>query len=361
MNENQVEEHVEPVAVQEKTTVSKPKTLPLLAAGLAVALVGAVVVWYVVGIQSVKGLSESPFTLTTAKIFKIPVASINGEKIPYGEYVDNIRAMRMFYDTDTTKLDRPSDSEMSDYILSRLLINRLTGQVAAEYKVALNQADIDSIVNTKLLPSFENRDKAEEEITKRYGWSLDHFVSQIVAPTELEQKLAKTYLDSVKDPSKKEAVKAQAQAVLDRIKKGESFEKLAKEFGSDSSKDQGGDLGWFAKGVMLPEFENAAFALKKGQLSNELVETQYGFHIIRVDDKRTTKDKEGKSVEEVKARHILFPTNENDTAPFTTFMNQRLLSSTIKVSKGLHNPFEDLLKKSATSTDVGENTTTTTP
>ena len=355
-----MEEPGMPVAAPELSspkTKKAPNAVALLGAGLGVAVVVGAIIWYVLGIQSVRALSESSFALTTARIFRIPVATINNEKILYTEYADNLRAMKTFYDTDTST-PRPSDAEMSDYIISRLLINRLVSQVAQEYKTSVTKTDLDAIVNTKLLASFESKEKAEEEIMKRYGWTLDQFVQNIVEPTELEQKLSTSYLDSVKNPTEKEEIKAKAQSVLDRIKKGESFEKLAKECGSDSTAEQGGDLGWFARGVMVSEFENAAFSLKKGQLASELVETQFGFHIIRVDDKRTTKSKDGKSVEEVKARHILFKVNDADTSKFTTFMNQRLLSSEIKMSKGLRNPFEEM-KNNASSTEQTSGTDTT--
>ena len=366
MEEKQhTEEHVEGAAqssLGEGVKKTNVKGGTLLFAGLAVALVIAAIVWYILGIQGVRALSESSFTRTTAQIFRIPVASLNGERIPYDEYVENLQGMRLFYDTDTESLPRPTEAEMSDYVLRRLIVDVFVRQIAEEYKVSVTQDEVSTFVQENIVAKYENRQKAEEDVLKRYGWTIDQFAEKFIVPTILDQKLGAVYLESVKDPSKKDAIRTQAQAVLERVNKGESFEKLAKEFSADTSnKDKGGDLGWFGKGIMVPEFENAIFALKKGEVGNELVETQFGFHIVKLDDTRKTKDQEGNEQEEVKARHILFATNDSDTSAFETFMNQRLLSSEIKVSKGLRNPFEELKNSTAGTeeTQVDVETTTT--
>ena len=71
-----------------------------------------------------------------------------------------------------------------------------------------------------------------------------------------------------------------AQDLKAKIVKGESFANLAKEHSIDGSKKRGGDLGFFGRGMMVPEFEKAAFALQKGQVS-DIVKTQFGYHIIK--------------------------------------------------------------------------------
>lgn len=90
-----------------------------------------------------------------------------------------------------------------------------------------------------------------------------------------------------------EKIKAKAQAALERLKKGEDFEAVAKEVNEDDTKATGGELPWFGKdgkldggGQIDDEFVKAAFALEKGQYSQEVVKTRFGFHIVKVDDKR---------------------------------------------------------------------------
>jgi len=81
------------------------------------------------------------------------------------------------------------------------------------------------------------------------------------------------------------ATEAEAKEIQERLKKGEDFAKVAKEKSKDPSAE-GGDLGFFGRGQMLKPFEDAAFSLKEGEISNP-VQTQFGWHIIKVEEKRT--------------------------------------------------------------------------
>ena len=86
-------------------------------------------------------------------------------------------------------------------------------------------------------------------------------------------------------PEKKKEAKKEAEEIYKKVKAGEDFATLAKEYSQDEySAVNGGDLGFVEKGQMVPEFEAAAFGLKKGEVS-EIVESQYGYHIIKVTDK----------------------------------------------------------------------------
>ena len=107
--------------------------------------------------------------------------------------------------------------------------------------------------------------------------------------------------------------KKKAEDLLKKALSGQDFSKLAKKYSEDlGSKDKGGDLGWFGSGKMVPAFEKAAFSLKKGEITKNLVKTQYGYHIIKKTDERELK-KDGKVVKEIRVQHILIKTkSKND-------------------------------------------------
>ena len=81
--------------------------------------------------------------------------------------------------------------------------------------------------------------------------------------------------------------KEEAEAIIKKLAGGAKFEDLAKESSTDGSAQNGGDLGYFSEGQMVPEFEKAAFALKPGEFTKEPVQTQFGFHVIKLEDRRT--------------------------------------------------------------------------
>jgi peptidyl-prolyl cis-trans isomerase D len=91
-----------------------------------------------------------------------------------------------------------------------------------------------------------------------------------------------------KTDAETEEIRKKAEDVLKKAKAGANFADLAKQYSDDTTKDNGGDLGWIVRGQTVPEFEQAAFSLPIGSLS-DLVKTQYGFHIIKVLDRQNAR------------------------------------------------------------------------
>jgi len=112
------------------------------------------------------------------------------------------------------------------------------------------------------------------------------------------------------------ASREKIETLLRRARSGESFESLANEATEDpSGKGRGGDLGWFGRGQMVKPFEEAAFALKEGEVSG-VVETVFGYHIIKVDERRAQTAPGGAAAnDQVRARHILIRYNSAPRSP----------------------------------------------
>lgn len=134
----------------------------------------------------------------------------------------------------------------------------------------------------------------EEDLSAYYEDNLDMFTQE--KQVKASHILFKTAPEATDEEVKK--IEEKAASVLERAKKGEDFAALATEFSEDTTKSKGGDLGYFTQGRMVKEFEDAAFALEPGQIS-ELVKTDYGYHIIKVEDK---KERSVKTYEEARAQ-----------------------------------------------------------
>ena len=131
---------------------------------------------------------------------------------------------------------------------------------------------------------YKNAKVTESDLKKYYDSHKEEFNKDQVEASHI---LIKTVDDANKEltKAKKEAAKKKAEEVLKKVKDGGDFAKLAKEYSQDSSAESGGSLGFFSKGDMVEPFEKSAFSLKVGEIS-DIVETQYGYHIIKVTNKK---------------------------------------------------------------------------
>jgi len=120
-------------------------------------------------------------------------------------------------------------------------------------------------------------------------------LSKQVGPTVTEEAIRARYDKEMADKPGQEEVHArhilvpteeEAKKVIAELKKGADFATLAKQYSKDPGAAQGGDLGWFKKDEMVPAFSAAAFALKPGQVSDKPVKTEFGWHVIKLEEKR---------------------------------------------------------------------------
>lgn len=128
------------------------------------------------------------------------------------------------------------------------------------------------------------KDITDEEALKYY----QEHGEELMQPEQIRVHHILFKVSETADPEKVRSVESKAMRVLERIRKGEDFETLARQYSEDpASALRGGNIGFFSRGDMIKNFEDAAFALKVGQVS-DLVRTQLGFHIIRLDERKSS-------------------------------------------------------------------------
>jgi peptidyl-prolyl cis-trans isomerase C len=256
----------------------------------------------------------APVAATPAAVLQGAVARVNGVAI---DAIELRRAKKVLLRGQTVPADQ--QAEIDKQALGQLLSAELLYQAAAKLEVK----DLDKQIDAKLaegkarftkeedfakaIKELELDEKALRDYTRR-DLLISKFVESVIVPrVKVTEEDARAFYTQNPDKfSRSESVKAShiligvdAKASPEEKKKaGEKAEKLRKELagGADfatlakgnstcPSSQQGGDLGFFGKGQMVPAFEKSAFALKLGEISG-VVETQFGYHIIKLTEKK---------------------------------------------------------------------------
>ncbi len=283
----------------------KPSLLRNFLLGLGVGLVVIIVAGAAIFTLGVYKWGWSGKTTTAVlSALPYPAAMVDSNPIRYSEFLSDVDTLHRFYakiaETENVGGPLPTDAEIRKTAMDRLVQNVVLDEAAVKYNVKVSQQEIDDEYN-KLAQQRTDTD-ISKEIYDLYGWTIPQFKEKVMRPYVMQMKLAEA-MDQ--DAALNKEALDKANAILARARAGEDFAQLAKDNSADpGSAPQGGELGWFAKGVMVPEFEQAAFALKKGEIS-DVVKTKFGYHIIKVEDVKI--DKKTGEVTEVQAAHILIP------------------------------------------------------
>ena len=303
------------------------KSIPALVLLLAVGVVAAVL-----GVRYLKSTGKYPLSAPEKPAVTAPeaaapgggevMATVNGTQITRAEvnHQMDLIARQMGLPQDPShqaQISAMLEQRALDSLVQRTLLN----QAAEKEKVAVQPADVD-----KELAQIKQHFGSPEEFNQRLkalnldestlrrqieqNLILEKLISaHTAADTAISDDEIKQFYDSNPDkikrpemvrashiligvsdgdtPGQKAAKKKQAEDLLAQIKKGADFTELAKKYSADpGSKDNGGDLDFFTREQMVKPFSDEAFSLKKGQLSDKPVETQYGYHIIKKTDQK---------------------------------------------------------------------------
>lgn len=193
---------------------------------------------------------------------------------------------------------------LPNYKLQQLIINAASTSnqdIVDSYRQRFINYNLEILhITDKAIAEDFALETSEEELMNIYNQNIDDYEEPEMRYMKyVKWPIVSEYSDSLR-------VKIETTTLIDRINQGESFIDLANSYtedpGNSANPDSlnGGKLGWFNKGQMVKEFEEAAFSANKGEVVGPIL-TQFGYHIIKIDDKRTNQEGE----EQVNASHIL--------------------------------------------------------
>ena len=284
------------------------------------------------------------------------LAKVNGQevtKVDFERLIKNVEANR-----------GPIPAERRDEVyraaLDQLITYTVMKQEAAARNVAIPDAELDGRVKEmqgqmtadQFAKALSERNTSAEQLRTdtRVDMMIDKmFQGEVASMTAATDAEAKDFYDKNPDKFKqgesvrashilvmanenadeatKKAARTKIEGILKRVRAGEDFAKLASQYSDDGSKSQGGDLGFFPKGQMVPAFDQVAFSLKPGEVS-DVVTTQFGYHIIKVAER---KEPSTVPYEQVKPQVVEFLSNQKKRDRVNAFIQEAKNRARIEV------------------------------
>jgi len=258
------------------------------------------------------------------------IAIVNGKKIPRQSLDQKMNFVKKRYESQGQQLGEQQLTAMKNDIAQSMVEKELLYQKSKELGLKIDSEQVEG-----QLQQFKDQFPDEKQYAQQLatlGYTEDSLRSEIkenlaiqklieeeiASDISISDEALKSYYDSnskefesperVKarhiliksgedaDPADKQEAKKKIQKIQKRMDEGEKFADLARESSDCPSSKKGGDLGFFSQGQMVKPFEEAAFSLEPGEVS-DIVETRFGYHLIQVDDKKPASKK---SFDEVK-------------------------------------------------------------
>ena len=181
-------------------------------------------------------------------------------------------------------------------------MNELPPEIQSQPFMTYYEDLLERVIDIKLFAQEGKKMKLDEEPSVRAAIDfviekvlMQAFLSKYVQENIKEENLKASYNNFIADETSREEIKAshiltdtesEAIDVINMLNDGDDFAELAKNKSTGPSGPSGGDLGWFKRGQMVPPFEKAAFSLNKNEITQRPVQTQFGWHVIKIFDKR---------------------------------------------------------------------------
>lgn len=283
-----------------------------------VLLAAAIMALQVAGVAAAEKKPATTKAAEKSKGLPDPVARVNGVAIPAADLQKALTAFKS--SPQGAQVPADQDAEVRKFLTNQLIAGELMYQLAKASPLNVQEDKVDEHIkglkatrfksDEEFAKALKDQGMTEKELRNlvRRNMTIDAYVEKMIVPKQTvtaaevqefydknpdsfvqpEQMRASHILITV-DPKATAEERAKARAKIDDLLKqaqaGADFAKLAQDNSGCPSSQQGGDLGYFGKGQMVKPFEDAAFALKPGEISG-VVETQFGFHIIKAVEKK---------------------------------------------------------------------------
>lgn len=248
------------------------------------------------------------------------VAIVNGEKIPQKELNHKLTLIKQRAASAGQELDEQRLASLKEDIVNNMVEKELLYQKSQELDITVAPEEIDSQMQ-QFKQQFPDENQYKEQLSA-LGYTEELLRSEIEKNTAIQQLIEQEIgadislsdeeleayyeenpdqfetpeqvkarhilikTDEDADEAEKQAAREKIQEIAKRIDDGEKFSEVAKEESDCPSSERGGDLGYFSQGQMVKPFEEAAFSLAVGDVS-DVVETRFGYHLIKAEDKKT--------------------------------------------------------------------------
>ncbi|MCF8110499.1 MAG: peptidylprolyl isomerase [Desulfobacteraceae bacterium] len=289
-------------------------------------LVFAAAVFFLAGLIFNTGQAVGAEENREAENGKDYVAVVNGAKIPAQDLERVVDLVKARYGGTGAQIGGQQLAYIRNTILDNLIEQQLLYQASMDEGIKVDSVEVRQKID-KIKSEFESEDQfknhikgvnyTEEELEKeiRRGLSIRKLIEEKFGSSleVTDQEVKSFYEDNKKqfevpervrashilirtDEENKAKAREKIREVKQKLEDGEDFSELAREYSDDPSGESGGDLGYFSRGQMVKNFEEAAFELQPGEVS-DIVETRFGYHLIKLEDK---KDKGVKPLAEVR-------------------------------------------------------------
>jgi len=297
---------------EKSKTSTKSIRLKTLLAGFGIVLVALVAITGVFVFVS----PQNSLAMRVRDILPYPAVVMSGKHfIMYKDVDTNLASIRRFYENQSDDLSKAGmridfstpEGQKRLMIREKELLNKMTEDtairtLAEDRGIVITSEEVSRTVNQKISTLGNNREEVTKQLDRLYGWGIADFEHKIVRPALYKEALTKVF---AKDFDTSSQAKKKIEEAGGALKQGMSFEDVAKKYSEGKTAQDGGELGWIPVSTLAPEIKVAIQNQKINQAS-DIVESELGFHIVAIEERKQEQDQEVIRLKQVFTKKITF-------------------------------------------------------